>query len=145
LASEDTAASKFFEDNFGLPWTWLDCMTKDTQLNERALTRIKGSTDTLLQNYTQKCVFLEGVHPGDALYTARAELTGAALAEANVTVNELLWEAKQMKVVLPSASITHMGVALAKYGQGLVGYVGGTDGREGTNKAFLAMCGLQDS
>lgn len=135
VAFEEASMKNFFEDNFGLPWIILACATRELQLNEQALTRVRGSTATLPHSYAQTCVFLNGVQPDDGLYIARPERT------LQVSVNE----SKRMEVVLKSDKNIMVGVALAEYEAGIIGYVGGTNGGDAYIKVFLAMCGLQDS
>ncbi|KAK2596487.1 hypothetical protein N8I77_013375 [Diaporthe amygdali] len=80
----------------------------------------------LRAHYSQKAVFLTGVHPDAVVYGPD---------ENSVTESQ----------VFPTQTIedtTQAAIAFAGVGNGKIGYVGDVNHEEGTNDAILAMCRL---
>ena len=85
-----------------------------------------ANVQKLPQRYSQKAVFVNNVAPEDMWYKT----------DDDSEVQSMVFPPTSAKVARETA------VALAKVGEGKLGYVGDVNAEDGSNAVVLAMCGL---
>ncbi|KJZ75101.1 hypothetical protein HIM_05587 [Hirsutella minnesotensis 3608] len=109
---------KSFFSRAGLPWGVGSYHRTTFALNQSAVG--VDNAQKLPQRYTQKAVFVNNVAPEDMWYNTEDDSVPPTSG----------------KVAGETA------VALAKVGEGKLGYVGDVNAEDGSNAVVLAMCGL---
>lgn len=112
----------FFE-KAGLPWKSGDYHRTDTELNRSA---VGDLADQLPLKYSQKALSIDNVDPGDIWYSS----------SPNSVVQSM---------VFPPTNAHRPGqaaAALARVGEGRLGYLGDVNAEKSSNAVVLAMCGL---
>lgn len=107
----------------GLPWEGGDYHRTVTVLNRPA---VGESADRLPQSYSQKALAVKNVVPGDVWYGSSEDSTIQSAVFAPTSAHR------------PGQAA----VALAKIGDGQLGYFGDVNTEKETNKVILVMCGL---
>ncbi|KAJ0161300.1 hypothetical protein CTA2_6456 [Colletotrichum tanaceti] len=107
----------------GLDWDRGDYHRTTVTLNPQTA---GGAAARLPAQYSQKALFLKGVHPTAVLYGP---------SETSVTESPVFPTEKV-------ADLTQAAIAFAPVGNGRLGYVGDVNVEQGTDDAILAMCGL---
>ncbi|OAK96087.1 hypothetical protein IQ06DRAFT_48811 [Phaeosphaeriaceae sp. SRC1lsM3a] len=113
---------KFFQEA-GLPWTKAEYLRTTVYRNDTERPLLYSS---LPSSYSQKAVFLANVSINDAWY----------LPTDSSRTESLVFHSRQVR------DKEQTPVALAKIGNGKLGYVGDVNGEEGSDAVVLAMCGL---
>ncbi|KAK1658507.1 hypothetical protein BDP55DRAFT_593994 [Colletotrichum godetiae] len=89
--------------------------------------QVAGSAAARLPaRYSQKALFLKGVHPTAVMYGPDQ----TSVTESHVFPSERVRD------------LTQAAISFAQVGNGKIGYVGDVNVEEGTDAAILAMCGL---
>ncbi|RCI15873.1 hypothetical protein L249_1934 [Ophiocordyceps polyrhachis-furcata BCC 54312] len=115
---------KPFFSKAGLPWAAGSYHRTILKLNRAVVDA--ASVEKLPQQYSQKAVFVNNVVPGDMWYRTDDDSV-------------------VQSAVFPPTDAHRPGetaVALAKVGEGKLGYVGDVNAEAGSNAVVLAMCGL---
>ncbi|KAK1978027.1 hypothetical protein LZ30DRAFT_600051 [Colletotrichum cereale] len=107
----------------GLNWANGDYHRTTVKLNPRV---VRGAAPRLPAQYSQKALFLKGVHPNAIMYGPDATSFTGSLVFPPDRVGD----------------IAQAAISFAQVGDGKIGYVGDVNVEEGTNDAILAMCGL---
>jgi hypothetical protein len=115
---------KPFFSRAGRPWGVGSYHRATLALNESAVS--VANAQKLPQRYSQKAVFVNNVAPEDMWYKT----------DDNSEVQSMVFPSTSEKVAGETA------VALAKVGEGKLGYVGDVNAEDGSNAVVLAMCGL---
>jgi hypothetical protein len=117
---------KAFFAKAGLPWEAGSYDTTTLSLN-RAV--VKGrAASKLPRKYSQKALAVKNVAPGDVWYHTTSD------------------SVMKSKVFPPTSvhSLNESPAALAKVGNGKLGYVGDVNAEEESNLVILAMCGISE-
>lgn len=122
LWAQDARVAPFFK-NAGLSWDAGAYLSTDTVLNQTAIGEVLAKRLPL--KYSQKAHFLTNVAAEEIWYASEPD-----------SVNHLLVDGAE------SASKHEAAAALAKVGEGKLGYLGDVNGEEETFTIVLAMCGL---
>ncbi|KAK1671759.1 hypothetical protein BDP55DRAFT_635615 [Colletotrichum godetiae] len=108
----------------GLDWARGDYHRTTVTLNPQAA---GSAAERLPTRYSQKALFLKGVHPTAVLYGPN---------ETSVTQSHV-FSAEEV------ADLTQAAISFAQVGDGKMGYVGDVNTEEETGDVILAMCGLR--
>lgn len=122
-----TAKLSSFFNRAGLEWKSGDYLRTETGLNRAA---VGDMADRLPQKYSQKALSVDNVIPGDVWYASDPDSMNQSFVFA----------------VINGPSSGHRpgqaAVALAKVGEGKLGYLGDVNAEDESNTVVLAMCGL---
>lgn len=113
-----------FFQKAGLPWESGDYHRTDTALNPSVVPG--GMAKRLPREYSQKALAVKNVAPGDVWYTARPD----SVVQSAVFSPDNAYRPGQAAV------------AMAKVGEGKLGYLGDVNAESESQTVVLAMCGL---